>query len=152
MGRVPRGGSGGGPRQGSAGTASTLTVRWESALPVQEAQLKIHNADAPSVSEDDYTIAVLGLPSRVVGSDPGVLEGQLKHEGELKREGKKSIRSSDARVLPRDDGVIILFMFPRSNEIAPVDKTIEFKARVGAFDIDQSYELGDMIYTGRLAL
>jgi hypothetical protein len=151
MGRVPRGGSES-SRESSAGAAPNLTVRWESALPVQEAQLKIRNADAPTVSEDDYTIAVLGLPSRIVGSDPGVLESQLKHEGELRREGQKSIRSTDARVLPRDDGLIILFQFPRSKEITPGDKAIEFHARIGAFDIDQSYDLADMIYTGRLQL
>jgi len=119
---------------------------------VQEAQLKLRNADAPSISEDDYMIAVLGLPSSIVGADPGVLAGQLKHEGELRREGKKPVRSSEARVLPRDDGLVILFLFPRSNEISPGDKTIEFKARVGVFDIDQSYDLSEMIFSGKLQL
>jgi hypothetical protein len=146
MGRVPR------PSPASHGTTPDLIVRWESALPVQEAQLKLRNADAPSISEDDYMIAVLGLPGRIVGADPQVLAGQLKHEGELRREGKKSIHSSEARVLPRDDGLIILFLFPRSNEISPGDRTIEFKARVGMFDIDQSYDLSEMIYAGKLQL
>ncbi len=143
VGRVPP------PRTG--GTPASVIVRWESALPVQEAQLKT-NADAPAVSEDSYTIAVVGLPNRLAGSDPDALAAQLKHQAELGREGRKSIRSSEARVLPRDEGLIILFSFPRSEEIVPADRSIEFKARIGGFEIDSSFDLPGMTYAGKLQL
>ncbi len=92
------------------------------------------------------------FPSRIAGSDPQNLENRLKHQAELKRDGKKSIRSSDARVLPRDEGPIVLFLFPRSKEITRDDKRIEFEAQVAAFEIKQSFDLIDMTYAGKLEL
>lgn len=44
----------------------TLTVRWESALPVQAVELKARNVNTPSMDDDHYAIAVYGIPSRTV--------------------------------------------------------------------------------------
>ena len=150
-----RGGAGRGvPQSGpdTVGTPPTLTVRWESALPIQAAQLKIRDVNSPSIDEAYYTVAVLGLPGRVAGLDPQDLENRLKHQAEIKPDGKKAIRSSDARVLPRDEGLIVLFLFPKSKEIARDDKRIEFAAQVGAFEIKQSFDLNEMTYAGKLEL
>jgi hypothetical protein len=150
-----RGGAGRGvPQAGpdTSGTPPTLTVRWESALPIQAAQLKIRDANSPSVDEAYYTIAVLGLPSRIAGRDPQNLANHLKHQAELKRDGKKTIRSSGARVLPRDEGLIVLFLFPRSNEITRDDRRVEFVAQIAAFELTQSFDLSEMTYAGKLEL
>jgi hypothetical protein len=156
---IPRiGGRGGGMGRGSpppppdTGAPSTFTLRWESALPVQEAHLKIHDEHAPSVDEGYYTIAVLGLPYGIAGADPKDLESRLKHQAELRRDGRKAIRSADARVLPRDDGVDVLFLFPKSEEITRSDKRVEFQARIGAFELAQSFDLSEMMYDARLEL
>jgi len=127
-------------------------VRWESALPVQEAELKSRDANAPSVDEGHYAIAVLGLPTRMVGSDPQDSARRPKPQAELKRNGKKAIRPSDVRVLSRDDGPVVLFLFPRSKEITLADEQIEFGARIGPLELKQTFELTEMKYAGKLEL
>jgi hypothetical protein len=150
-----RGGRTDGPA-GPAGspdvTPPTLTVRWESALPVQEAQLKIHSANAPAIDEAHYAIVVLGLPSRMASGDPQNSADRLKPQAELKLDGKKTIRSSDARILPRDDGPVVVFLFPRSQEISLKDAQVEFEAHIGRLRLTLVFELNEMLYAGKLEL
>lgn len=152
MGRVPTTDPGVGGDRNPDRTPPSMTVRWESALPVQEAQLKIRDGNSPSVQEGYYTIAVLGIPNRITGGDPQRLQNQLKHRAELKRDGKKAIRSLEARVLSREDGLMVLFMFPKSAMIVEGDKRVEFAANIGPFELAQNFELADMIFAGKLAL
>jgi hypothetical protein len=162
MGGPRMGGRGGGmgrpPSQtdpgtnGSAGSAPTLTVRWESALPVQAAHLKLADANGPSIDEGYYIVAVSNLPQRLVGGDVKDLEKRVKSQGELRREGKKTIRSSDAKVLAEDDGLRILFKFPRSADITRDDRVVEFAARIGDVKLAQSFKLDEMAFEGKLEL
>lgn len=124
-----------------------VIVRWESALPIQEAELKSRNTSAPEMEEGSYAIVISGLPSRMIQGDK-----LPKPHGELKREGQKPIKATDARVLPRDDGPLVIFFFPRTKEIVPGDKTIEFDGEVGPFHVKQAFSLEDMVYQGQLAL
>lgn len=148
----PWGGTGDGRGRSPEATPPALTVRWESALPVQEAELKSRDANAPSVDEGHYAVAVLGLPTRMVGSDPQDSAGRPKPQAELRRHGKKTIRPSSVRVLSRDDGPLVLFLFPRSREITLADKQVEFRARIGRLELKQTFELGEMKYAGKLEL
>ena len=75
MGRRGGGGYPGGQTGGNRGGANdsapapVLQLRWESALSVRAADLKAHEANAPTVNEGHYAIAVYGVPdgwSRVV--------------------------------------------------------------------------------------
>ncbi len=142
------------PRTGghSGAAPASLTVRWESALPVQEANLKTSDTSAPSVDEGFYAVAVLGIPSRMLPGDPGALEKQLKHRGQLKREAKKTIHSAAARVVVRDDGGIVLFLFPKNEEITPEDKRVQFATQIGLYKITQTFSLDEMVLSGKLAL
>jgi hypothetical protein len=152
----PRGGRGGGPPQTPPGDRERklplITVRWESAMPVQEAHLKLRHTDAPEIDDSSFTIAVLGLDNRVAGSNPADLENQIKSQAELAPAGRKPIPSSGARVLPRDDGLIVLFTFPRRSEVSARDKEVKFKAQIGPYEVTQTFELTEMTYRGRLEL
>jgi hypothetical protein len=159
MGGRRMGGRGGGmsrdPGAGSdtaVGSAPTVTVRWESALPVQEAHLKSRDVNAPDVDPNYYTIAVVGLPNRVVGSDLERFENGLKGQAELKVEGRKPIRSSIARILPRDEGLMILFLFKKDQPISERDGRVVFDAKIAVFKLSQSFLLQDMVYVDRLEL
>jgi hypothetical protein len=114
--------------------------------------LTLHEDGAPTVDEGYYTIAVIGLTRRIAGADPQNLESRMKHQGELKRAGRKAIRSSDARVLQREDGVTVLFLFPRTEELSPADQRVEFGAHIGMLELTQIFELGEMMYAAKLEL
>lgn len=145
MGRMPREPREERPQQGEG---KAVVVRWESALPIQEAELKAKNASAPEMQEGQYAIVIDGLPAR------RLIQGDRmpKPHGELKREGQKTIKSVDARVLPRDEGPLVIFYFSRTKEIVPGDKQIEFDGEVGPFHVKQAFSLEDMVYQGQLAL
>lgn len=155
MGR--RGGGGGYPqsrggRPSDDSAAPTLTVRWESALPIQEAELKAHTSGNPEVDEGHYAIAVYGLPGRMANADTKNLADTLKKQAAIKREGKKDLKPSSVEVLRGEDGPVILYMFPRSAEIVKGDRRIEFDAQIQQLKFEQAFYLEDMVYRGKLEL
>lgn len=128
-------------------TLTRVLVRWESAMPVQSAEMKARNLNAPDVDEDHYAVMVTLLPVS--------LASQLqrwKPAAELVREGKKPIKSSEARVLSRSDGTAVVFLFPRSAEISERDIAVLFDAHMAQVHVKQSFDLGAMVYSGKLEL
>lgn len=128
-----------------------LTIRWESALPIREAELKAHETNAPDVDESHYAVAIYGLSNRMT-KDPSGLADHLKGQSTLKREGQKDLKPSHVDVLQREDGLAIVFLFPRSPGLGEKDSTVEFNALVGSFQITQSFHLDQMIYQGKREL
>jgi hypothetical protein len=149
------GGSGrtdGGSNRRDAGSPPSLKVRWESALPVREAELKAHDTNAPTLDEGRYAIAVYGVPGRMLNSDSKSLVDQLKKAATLKRDGKKDLKPSSVEVLQREDGPVVLYQFPRTKEITRPDRRVEFDAHIGRLQFAQSFYLEDMVYQGKLEL
>src|ERR1017187_298468 len=103
------GGSGG---QNRNNNPPTLTVRWESALPIQQALLKSKDPNAPTIDENHYAIVVMGLPARMASS-PQMTEDKLKGQAELKHDGKKLEKPSRVRVISRDDQLIVVYLFDK---------------------------------------
>ena len=129
----------------------TLHLRWESALPIREAELKARETNAPAVDEDRYAIAVYGIPSHFT-KDPQSAGDRLKGQAAIKREGQKDLKPSHVDVIQRDDGLVIVFLFPRTKEITVKDSRIEFNALIGPYQIEQSFHVDEMIYQGKLEL
>ena len=154
-GGYPGGGQGGGTTDGTSTDTSeppTLHLRWESALPIREAELKARETNAPSVDEDHYAIAVYGVPSRMANGSADDLARQFKSQASIKREGKKDLKPSSVDVLQREDGPVIVYLFPRSKEIARQDRRVEFDAQIGRLQFAQSFYVDDMMYQGKLEL
>jgi hypothetical protein len=143
-------GTGGGGRTDSA--PPTLTLRWESALPVREAELKGRDVDAPTVDENHYAIAVIGVPRNLLNADAHGMEGELKKQAALKRDGQKDFKPSSVQILQRDDGPVIVYYFPRSTEISKSDRRVEFEAQIGRLKFSEPFYVEDMVYDGKLAL
>jgi len=149
---------GGAPRGGDPGSGAnqppTLRLRWESALPVREAELKARDTNAPTIGEDHYAIAVYGVPSRLVNADSKSFADELKKDAALKRDGKRELKPSSVEVLQRDSGPVILFQFPRpkDKEITSQDRRVEFDAKIGRLQFTQSFYTEDMLYQGKLEL
>jgi hypothetical protein len=152
-GGYPDGGQRGGTDNGTDyNEPPTLKLRWESALPVREAELKARDTSAPTLDADHYAIAVYGVPNRMANGDSETLAKQLKKQAALKRDGKKDLKPSSVQVLQREDGPVIVYLFPRSKEIAKQDKRVEFGAQIGRLQFTQSFYVDDMNYQGKLEL
>ena len=143
-------------RDDGTGTRSnqppTLKLRWESAHPVRQAELKARDTSAPTLDADHYAIAVYGVPSRMANGDSQSLAKKLKKQAAIKRDGKKDMKPSSVEVLQREDGPVIVYLFPRSKEITRQDKRIEFDAHIGQLQFAQSFYVDDMTYQGKLEL
>jgi hypothetical protein len=159
-GGYPQGGGypgddGSGQRRGgnpNSNQPPALHVRWESALPVREAELKTRDNNAPTLDEDHYAIAVYDVPRNFVADSSKSLEDTLKKQASIKRDGKKDIKPSEVRVLQRDDGPVIVYLFLRSQEITKNDRRLEFDAQIGRLQLVQSFYPDDMTYQDKLEL
>jgi hypothetical protein len=174
-GGYPGGGGGypGGGRGGDDRPAVHATVRWESALPVQEA-LHLHADDEkPNPDfEKYYVIALIG--------DLGDLRGgrrrsddnsdDTSHDDEGGGQADRRMEAfKDYTRLERKDGPLrlekvdegsrtgsrgpgVYFYFSRSNEISMDDKEVDFSTKVGVTEVKAKFTLKDMRYHGKLAL
>jgi hypothetical protein len=143
------------PAGQSTGSSSSeppkLTLRWESAMPVRTAELKAHD-DAPEVDQGHYAIAVYGIPDRMIEGDLQKLGDQLRNEAFLKRDGKNDLKPSRVKVFDMAVGRVVLYLFPMSNEITRADYRVEFTAKIGRLDVDQSFLVDNMVWQGKLEL
>jgi len=152
------GSSSGSPDAGKSGAPAippaplVLTLRWESALPVREAELKAKDVRAPAVDENHYAIAVYGIPGKLVKDDSKKAAERLKSQAAIKRGTKEDMKPSSVEIVMRDDGPVILYLFSRTNEITWRDHQIEFDAQVGNLKISQSFAADDMRFHGTLEL
>ena len=140
------------PTGGASSEPPKLTLRWESAMPVRTAKLKAHDNNALDVDESHYAIAVYGIPDRMIEGDLQKLGDQLRNEAFLKRDGKKDLKPSNVRVFDMAAGRVLLYSFPMSDEITRSDHRVEFTAKIGRLDLDQSFLLDNMVWQGRLEL
>jgi len=87
-----------------------------------------------------------------VGDDSKSLDSELKKNALLKRDGKKDIKPSSVMVLNRDDGPVIVYLFPRSKEISKNDRRVEFDAKISRLKFEEPFFIDDMVYDGKLEL
>jgi hypothetical protein len=129
-----------------------LRVCWESALPVRLAELKTHTMEPPTLDSQGYQIAVYGIPGPESTQDPKKLGDPLREYAALKREGKKDVKPARVEVFQRQNGVVVVYLFPFSAEITRKDERVEFDAHIGRIHVDHTFELKDMEILGKLEL
>lgn len=132
--------------------AIILKLAWESAPPVQLAELKLPAFDAPVIEGEGYKIAVYGVPDASFADNPEKLGQPLKRTAALKREGRQDVRPDKVDVLRKKSGIVVVYLFPPSAEIIEKDGEVEFAAQIGRVIVNHTFHLSDMKFLGRLAL
>jgi hypothetical protein len=140
------------PDSGPAADPPVLQVRWESALPIREAELKAREVNAPDIDPSCYAIAVYGVPARMASGSEKTLAAQFKRQAAIKREGQKDLKPSSVQVLQRDDGPVIVYLFPRKVEITRKDRRVEFDAQIATLQLMKAFYTGDMTWQSKLEL
>jgi hypothetical protein len=120
----------------------TVVVRWESAFPVRGAALKVGETVVPGWVGDYYAIAVhdVKLPFR------WNIENQLKGVSYLKRDMRKDLKPFRVVVLKEaaDRLATVVYLFPRSTEIARNGGSVEFVAQIGRLYVVANFMPEDM--------
>jgi hypothetical protein len=172
-----RGGMGGGGMDGESQQgppAQKITIRWESAMPVKEAEMKARYGDhMPAKGETGYTLdqtpttyAVSVIGMRIAGggrrrqgdstdqaserSPADQMKDRLMSSTQLVRKGKDPIFPQDVRMNTTTN--IIVFLFPKNDAISEDDKEVEFVTTIGQTQIKQKFSLKDMHFNGKLEL
>jgi hypothetical protein len=156
-----------------------VTVRWQSAVPVQQALLRQGSLSADEgktladASQKDYIITVVGfrMPNR--RSRSGGIDTSDSSDQDRDRDTKSSndeLRSrymDAARLVPRGKSPIfaedvqfegpngageIRFLFPKTKAISADDKEVVFEFESQGVKLEHKFRLSDMNYQGKLAL
>ena len=124
----------------------TVVVRWESAFPVRGAARKVGETDVPGWVGDYYAIAVhdVTLPFR------WNIENQLKGVSYLKRDMRKDLKPFRVVVLKEASVRLatVVYLFPRSTEIAKDGGRVEFVAQIGRLYVTANFVPVDMQVQG----
>jgi hypothetical protein len=129
-----------------------LLVRWESALPVQAAELKRGEAQPPTLSDDGYSIAVYGVPWTDAKGDPLSLARDFKESAFLRRAGKKDVKPIRAEAFELEHNCLVVYLFPYSAEISKHDGSVQFVALIGRLQVSQTFNVEEMQFQGKLEL
>ena len=120
---------------------------------MREAELKARDVTAPTLDDEDhYAIAVYGIPRGLLRDDSKIMAEDLKRQALLKREGKKDTKPSSVEILLRDDGPVVLYLFPKSAEFDWRDHRIQFDAQLPGLKFTQAFSFDDMTFHGKLEL
>jgi hypothetical protein len=142
------------PGEGAEAEHLKLAVRWESAMPIQAAELKTHDSSAPELDGEDYAIAVYNVSLKLASiGDLKNLETDLKRIAVLKIEGRAEIRPSRVVAVEMgSDMANIIYFFPRSARITAQDQRLEFDGQVGRIVFAQYFYPPEMKFLGKLEL
>lgn len=171
MGRMGGGGMGGGGMgRGRGGgyprnqQSTTVTVRWESALPVRLAEAKTSGGPVdPAALKplSEYVIVVIGLPKSGFGS-----QGPTTGSGDDSEDSRLADRLKAVTVLSfgheqlnptkveLDQGrdARAIFHFDKSEPITLENKNAEFRITAERMELRKKFALKDMEYQGKLEL
>jgi hypothetical protein len=156
-----------------------VTVRWQSAVPVQQALLRQGSLSADEgkaladASQKDYIITVVGFRTAGRRSRSSTTDSSDSSDQDRDRDTKSSndeLRSrylDAARLVPRGKSPIyaedvqfegpngaseIRFLFPRTKAISADDKEVVFEFESQGVKLEHKFRLSDMNYQGKLAL
>ena len=156
------GGEGGGMGGGGGAPAPTAKVRWQTALPVKQALVKMKfGAEAATSTQAQqllasadtfYVIVMEGLPQRIAQMGGARLQENLKKSTMLKRGDKPPILPMQIQVGVADKLVLVYFAFPKTDAIVLEDKDVEFISKVGPMEFKKKFKLADMVMDGKLTL
>jgi hypothetical protein len=127
-------------------TPKSLTVRWESAMPVRAAEQKAGEVSAPVWQGDYYAIAVYDVTPPFRWN----LANELKDIAFLKRDKKKDVKPTRVEVIRHDGGLAtIVYLFARTAEITRKDSNVRFVAQIGRLFVSQFFFPEDMQFQGK---
>jgi hypothetical protein len=150
---------GGGP---SSPPAILAKVRWQTALPVKQALVRMKFGEEAGTStqakqvleaaDPVYLIVLEGLPARMAQMGEARLKDSLQKSTLLKHGEKSPIAPAQIQVGLVEKTLLIYFAFPKTDAIALEDKDVEFVSKVGPMEFKKKFKLADMVVGGKLTL
>jgi hypothetical protein len=153
--------AGGGP-PGGGGVSPTIFARWQSALPVKQAFVRLKYGAQAATSpearqtlereEPDYVIVVSGHLRSLLRGDSETWKKAIMAASQLSAKGKEAVKPSDVQIALNQMSSDMVFHFPRSAPFTLDDKEVEFSTILGDVTLKYKFRLKDMAYNGKLEM
>lgn len=139
----------------------TLTVLWQSALPMKQALARRkYGAEAGTSPEakkfldenSGYLIAVSGIPLAIAQASGVQGKAGVLQRTTLSAKGKEPVRASEMLPGPAGPKMEIIFVFPKTAPFTAEDKDVEFSTQLGPVAVKNKFHLKEMVYHGTLEL
>jgi hypothetical protein len=149
--------------QGAQPSGIPIVVRWQSALPLRQAQMRAKYGKEAATSPDSqkflaqeptlYVVAVVGLPGSMVSGGAGDQAKQsIARSTTLTAKGKEPLHPLAVEFVPNGTAVDVLIGFPRTLPLTLEDQEAEFSSQIGPAGIKYKFKLKDMVLHGKLEL
>jgi hypothetical protein len=158
-------GGGGGPYAGGFGGGgdASVTLLWQTALPIKQAIAKRRFAGEAGSSpeakamldrvEQYYVLTLSGVPPTALAAARGDQKAALLDITTLTVEGKPPLKPNDVQV---DGGIrgsgTMSFLFPKTTPFTPEDKELEFDSKFSNKAVKHKFKLKDMVVNGKLEM
>jgi hypothetical protein len=161
----PQGGGGSefGPgAPGSSAPTFEVVARWQSALPVRQAFVRLKfgaeadkSTEAKKVLEQEerpYEIVLTGAMGMFLGGKPGDAAKALSDVTSLSSNRTGAIKPVQIEVGKPGPAMTVVLVFPRSMPFTIEDKEVELVTKLGASNLKYKFKLKDMVVNGKLEM
>src|SRR5665213_2053756 len=158
-GRGGRGGRGkGGPDVPSPGGPPALDIvaRWQSALPLRQAFVRLRygaeaatSSDAKAIldqAEPAYVVILSGPLQSLLRGNPEDLKTALMNATFLTAKGKSDLKPADVKIDKTSKTEQVIFSFPRTTPYTIEDREIDLNTKLGALPIKYKFHPKDMVF------
>jgi hypothetical protein len=156
------GGGGGVAPEGVAAQSPTFFARWQSALPVKQAFVRLKYGEKAATSaeakqlldrgEPNYEIVVSGLLRSLLRGDPETLKTAIMDASSLSSKGKDPVKPFDVRIALNQSANDMVFLFPRTTHFTLDDKEVEFSTKLGEVTLKYKFKLKDMVFNDKVEM
>jgi len=140
-----------------------VIVRWQSALPLRQAQMRGKYGKEAATSPEAqrfltqdpslYVLGIAGLAGSIVSAGAGDQAKQnIMDKATLTVRGKASLRPIAVDFVPHGSAVDVLIGFPRTLPITLEDQEVELASQIGSATVRYKFRLKDMVVRGKLEL
>lgn len=145
---------------GSAGV--TVTLIWQTALPVKQALAKRKfgaeagtSPDAKAAlerTEPAYILTMIGMPGSLLVATRGDKRAALLDSTMLTVSGKPPLKATDVQVSGGRGSATVSFLFPKTTTFTIEDKDLEFSSKFDKTSIKKKFKLKDLVFNGKVEL
>ncbi|MBM3747528.1 MAG: hypothetical protein FJW34_17215 [Acidobacteria bacterium] len=142
--------------------ATTVIVRWHSALPVKQAVARARYGDEAGNSpeaaktlrrqETHYIVGMIGMPPGVARMNPQ----KMKSSALLKIKGRSPVEAEAVQPARGERGVDLYLFFPKtlpgSHVIVLEDNEVEVELKLGSTSVRRKFKLKDMVFDNTLEI
>jgi len=173
-----RGGRGGGPQGdsttadpgisggdfggGGGGSGATVTLLWQTALPIRQALVKRRYGTEAGTSPDAkalldrvdqfYVLTLSGVPGFTLPSAQGDRKPALLDATMITVAGKPPVKAVDVQVSSGRGTGTMSFLFPKTMPFTAEDKEMQFNTKFDKTAVKAKFKLKDMVFNGKVEM